>query len=51
VSKKIIKTFLIEDFFHLTPVVHIELVISPQIFEKICNDPNGSLRGLAEAGS
>ncbi len=39
VSKKIMKTFLTEDFFHLppvsmTPVVHLELRISPQIFEK-----------------
>jgi hypothetical protein len=37
---KIIQSFLIEDFFHLppvsrTPVVHLELRISPQIFEKI----------------
>ncbi len=36
----IIKNFLIEDFFHfppesLTPVVHVELQISPRIFEKI----------------
>ncbi len=36
---KIIKIFLIEDFFHLppvstTPVVHLELRISPRIFEK-----------------
>jgi hypothetical protein len=38
-SKKIIKIFLIEDFFHLppvstTPVVHLELQISPRILEK-----------------
>jgi hypothetical protein len=37
---KIIKIFLIEDFFHLppvstTPVVNLELLISPRIFEKI----------------
>jgi hypothetical protein len=37
--QKIIKTFLIEDFFHLplaakTLVVHSELRISPRIFEK-----------------
>jgi hypothetical protein len=32
---KIIKIYLIEDFFHLTPVVHLELGISPQIFKKI----------------
>jgi hypothetical protein len=31
---KIIKTFLIEDFFHLPPVVNIELRISTRIFEK-----------------
>jgi hypothetical protein len=39
VKTKIMKTFLIEDFFHLppvstTPMVHIELRISPQIFYK-----------------
>ncbi len=39
-SKEIMKTFLIEDFFHLLPVlatqvVHLELRISPLIFEKI----------------
>jgi hypothetical protein len=38
--KKIIKNFHIEDFLHLPPVsttlvVHLELRISPQIFEKI----------------
>ncbi len=38
--------FLIEDFFHLplvstTLVVHLELRISPQIFEKIWNGRNG----------
>jgi hypothetical protein len=32
---KIIKIFLIEDFFHLPPVVNLELRISPQIFTKI----------------
>jgi hypothetical protein len=37
--KEIMKMFLIEDFFHLPPVstipvVHLELRISPQIFEK-----------------
>ncbi len=37
---EIIKIFLIEDFFHLplmstTLVLHLELRISPQIFEKI----------------
>jgi hypothetical protein len=45
---KIIKIFLIEDFFHLppvltTPVVNLELRISPRIFEKIRNGPNGIL--------
>jgi hypothetical protein len=45
------KTFLIEDFFHLprvskTPVVHLELRTSPRIFEKIRNGPKGILRGL-----
>jgi hypothetical protein len=38
-SKKIYKTFLIEDFFHLspespTPVVHFELRISPNLLKK-----------------
>jgi hypothetical protein len=47
---------MIKDFFHLpvvstTPVVHLELQISPQIFEKICNNPNGILRGLGEIDS
>jgi hypothetical protein len=37
--KNKIKTFLIEDFFYLpplstTPVMHLELRISPRIFEK-----------------
>ncbi len=37
---KIIKNFLIEDFFHLppvskTPVGHLEPRISPRIFEKV----------------
>ncbi len=41
---KIIKSFLIEDFFHLplvsrTPVELLELWISLQIFEKILNGP------------
>jgi hypothetical protein len=43
---KIIKIFLIEDFFllppvSLTPVVNLELRISPRIFEKIRNGPSG----------
>ncbi len=38
-SKKILKSFLIEDYFHLppvskTPLVHLELWISPRIFKK-----------------
>jgi hypothetical protein len=35
----------------LIPVVHLELRISPQIFEKIRNGPNGVLRGLGETDS
>jgi hypothetical protein len=31
---------------HLKPVVHLELRISPRIFEKIPNGTNGILRGL-----
>jgi hypothetical protein len=47
---------MIEDYFHLplvsmTSVVHIELRISPRIFEKIRNGPNGILRGLGETDS
>ncbi len=47
---KIIKIFLIEDFSHLppvstTPVVNLELRISPRIFEKNRNGPNGILWG------
>jgi hypothetical protein len=47
---------MIEDFFHLppvstTPVVHLELRISLQIFEKIRNGPNDVLRGLGETDS
>ncbi len=56
--KKIIKTFMLEDFFnfHLspmstTPVVHLELRISPWIFEKIRNSPSGILRGWLETYS
>jgi hypothetical protein len=52
-SKKIIKTFLVEDFLHLspvstTPVVHLDLRISTRIFEKIRNGPNGMLMGWGE---
>jgi hypothetical protein len=55
-SNKIIKTFLIEDFVHLppvsmTPVVHLELGISPRILEKNQNGPYGILRGLGETDS
>ncbi len=44
---------MIEDFLHLppvslTPVANLELRISPRIFEKIRNDPNGILRGMGE---
>jgi hypothetical protein len=51
--KEIMKIFLIEDFFHLPPVsttqvVHLELRISPRIFEKIQNGPNGIIRDLGE---
>jgi hypothetical protein len=45
-----------EDFLHLppvslTPVANLELRISPRIFEKIRNGPNGILRGLGETDS
>ncbi len=47
---------MIEDFFHLpqvstTPVVHLELQISPRMFKKIWNRPNGILMGLGETDS
>ncbi len=53
---KIIKIFLTEDFFHLppvaaTPVVNLELRISPRIFKKIRNGPSDILRGLGETDS
>jgi hypothetical protein len=35
----------------LTPVVHLDLRISPLIFEKIRNDPNVIIRGLGEDDS
>jgi hypothetical protein len=35
----------------LTPVVHLDLRMSPRIFEKIQNDPNVIIRGLAEGDS
>jgi hypothetical protein len=52
----IIKIFLLECFFYLppvslTPVANLELRISPRIFEKIRNGPNGILRGLGETDS
>jgi hypothetical protein len=46
---KIIKIFLLEGFFHL-PFANLELRISPRIFEKIQNGPNG-IRGLGETNS
>ncbi len=53
---KIIKSFMLEGFFHLppvslTPVANLELRISPRIFEKIRNGPNGIIRGLGETSS
>jgi hypothetical protein len=50
---KVIKIFLIEDFSHLppvstTPVVNLELRISPRIFEKNRNGPNGILWAWGE---
>jgi hypothetical protein len=53
---KIIKTFLIEDFFICHPcqrhlVVHFELPISPRICEKIWKDLNRILRALGETDS
>ncbi len=50
---KIIKIFLIEDFFHLslTPVATLELWIYPRIFEKIRNDLNEILWGWEETDS
>jgi hypothetical protein len=35
----------------LTLVVHLDLRISPRIFEKIRNDPNVIIRGLGEGDS
>jgi hypothetical protein len=32
----------------LTPLVHLDLRISPRIFEKIRNDPNVIIRGLGK---
>jgi hypothetical protein len=44
---------LTEDFFHLPPVsmtlvFHLELQISPQIFDKIWKGPNWIPRGSGE---
>ncbi len=51
--KEITKTFLIRDFFNLppvstttTPVVHLELWISPRIYKR--NSPNGIKRALGK---
>jgi hypothetical protein len=33
------------------PPVHLDLRISPRIFEKIRNDPNVNIRGLGEGDS
>jgi hypothetical protein len=35
----------------LIPVVHLDLQISPRIFEKIRNDPSVKFRGLGEDDS
>jgi hypothetical protein len=35
----------------LTPVVHLDLRISPRIFEKIRNELNVFIRGLGEGDS
>ncbi len=53
---KIIKSFLIDDFYHLplvslTPVANLEMRISPWIFEKIRNGLNGLLWGWGEIDS
>jgi hypothetical protein len=46
------KTFLIEIFFHLPPVVvHHELQISRRFLEKIQNGLKGILRGMGETVS
>jgi hypothetical protein len=53
---KILTIFQLEGFFLLppvllTPVATLELVISPRIFEKILNGPNGIIRCLGETDS
>ncbi len=46
----VLKGTMSRDFLllSLTPVANLELRISPRIFEKIRNDPNGILRGLGD---
>jgi hypothetical protein len=44
-----LKTF--STLFLRQPMVHLELRISPRIFEKNRNSPNGILRGLGETDS
>jgi hypothetical protein len=49
-SKKKIKKIIPQNFFQLipvslTPVINIHSRLSPRIFEKIRNGPNGILRG------
>ncbi len=56
VQTKWLKTFWLKIFVHLPPVsttlvVHLELQISPRIFEKIWNCRNGILRCLGETDS
>jgi hypothetical protein len=46
--KEIIKKFSDWRFF---PLANLELRISPRIFEKIRNGPNGIIRGLGETDS
>ncbi len=53
---KIIKIFLLEDFFHLPPVSlipveHLEPRISPRIFDKIRNGRDVILRCMGETDS
>jgi hypothetical protein len=36
---------------NLPPMVHLDLRISPRIFEKIRNNPNVIIRGLGEGDS
>jgi hypothetical protein len=46
-SKQNIQNFFDLRFFYM----HLQLRISPRIFEKIHNDPNGILRGFGETDS